>query len=51
MAAPPQRHDREEAAFRSHRMLRHEPEAVFEAFARPELLARWWGPGRCHEHV
>jgi len=22
----------------------HPPERVFEAFAKPELLARWWGP-------
>ena len=32
------------ATFRSHRVLPHQPEAVFEAFARRELLARWWGP-------
>ncbi len=25
-------------------MLPYSPERVFEAFARPELLARWWGP-------
>jgi uncharacterized protein YndB with AHSA1/START domain len=31
-------------SFRSHRVLPHPPEAVFQAFARPELLARWWGP-------
>jgi uncharacterized protein YndB with AHSA1/START domain len=30
--------------FRTHRVLRHPPQQVFEAFARPERLARWWGP-------
>jgi uncharacterized protein YndB with AHSA1/START domain len=25
-------------------VLPYRPETVFEAFARPELLARWWGP-------
>ena len=30
--------------FRSHRVLRHPPERVFEAFADSERLARWWGP-------
>ena len=25
-------------------MIPHPPERVFEAFARPETLARWWGP-------
>jgi uncharacterized protein YndB with AHSA1/START domain len=30
--------------FRSHRVLAYPPHAVFEAFARPELLAQWWGP-------
>ena len=30
--------------FRSHRVVPYQPEAVFEAFARPELLAQWWGP-------
>ena len=32
------------ATFLSHRVLPYQPQAVFEAFARPELLARWWGP-------
>ena len=34
----------EGAGFRSHRVLPYPPQQVFEAFARPELLARWWGP-------
>ena len=36
--------DPDGATFRSHRVLPYQPQAVFEAFARPELLARWWGP-------
>jgi hypothetical protein len=32
------------ATFRSHRVLPYQPPSVFEAFARPELLASWWGP-------
>ena len=32
------------ATFRSHRVLPYQPQSVFEAFARPELLAHWWGP-------
>lgn len=35
---------RDDATFRSHRVMPVPPERVFEAFARPELLARWWGP-------
>ena len=30
--------------FRTDRVLPHPPQAVFDAFARPELLAVWWGP-------
>src|SRR3954463_12614241 len=33
-----------DATFRSHRTIPFTPEQVFAAFARPELLARWWGP-------
>lgn len=32
------------ATFRSHRVLPYQPESVFAAFSRPELLAHWWGP-------
>jgi uncharacterized protein YndB with AHSA1/START domain len=30
--------------FQTHRVLPFTPERIFAAFARPELLARWWGP-------
>jgi uncharacterized protein YndB with AHSA1/START domain len=30
--------------FRTQRVLAHTPPRVFDAFARPEVLARWWGP-------
>jgi uncharacterized protein YndB with AHSA1/START domain len=33
-----------DATFRTSRVLPHPREKVFEAFARSELLARWWGP-------
>jgi len=33
-----------DAAFRPPRVLPHRLDRVFEAFARPDLLARWWGP-------
>src|SRR5262245_5252907 len=32
------------AIFRHHRVLSYPPQRVFEAFARPEVLALWWGP-------
>ena len=35
---------RDGATFRTRRLLPYPPAKVFEAFARPELLARWWGP-------
>jgi uncharacterized protein YndB with AHSA1/START domain len=38
------RSDRDRATFRAHRVLPYPPQAVFEAFERPEVLARWWGP-------
>jgi uncharacterized protein YndB with AHSA1/START domain len=38
--SPPQ----DEATFCSHRVIPYPPPQVFDAFARPELLARWWGP-------
>lgn len=38
------RRSQEDATFRSDRVLPHSPERVYAAFARPELLARWWGP-------
>jgi uncharacterized protein YndB with AHSA1/START domain len=30
--------------FRTQRVLPHPPRQVFDAFANPEVLARWWGP-------
>jgi uncharacterized glyoxalase superfamily protein PhnB len=37
---------------RTHRVLPHPPEsAFFKAFARPELLARWWGPKAARGNV
>ncbi|MGE0704755.1 MAG: SRPBCC domain-containing protein [Vicinamibacterales bacterium] len=33
-----------DGVFRSHRVLPYSPQNIFEAFARPELLAQWWGP-------
>jgi hypothetical protein len=36
--------NRHGATFRTERVLPYPPQQVFEAFARPELLARWWGP-------
>jgi uncharacterized protein YndB with AHSA1/START domain len=32
------------ATFLSKRVLPYPPETVFQAFAQPETLARWWGP-------
>ena len=32
------------AAFRSRRVLPYPPQRVFDAFARPEFLSRFWGP-------
>ena len=33
-----------DATFRTQRVLPHRPQSIFDAFARPEILARWWGP-------
>ena len=33
-----------DAIYRHKRVLPHPPERVFDAFAQPEMLARWWGP-------
>ena len=30
--------------FRTQRVLRQPPQEIFDAFASPEVLARWWGP-------
>ena len=34
----------DEAIFHTSRVVPATPEAVYRAFERPELLARWWGP-------
>ena len=44
MATPQKPEEHSGATFRTHRVLPYAPQLVFEAFARPELLARWWGP-------
>jgi uncharacterized protein YndB with AHSA1/START domain len=44
MDRPQRSGNQNDATFRSHRILPFAPQQVFEAFARPELLARWWGP-------
>ena len=36
--------DSDTGVFLSRRVVPIPPEAIFQAFARPELLARWWGP-------
>ena len=36
------RHD--DAVFRTRRIVSARPQKIFAAFARPELLTRWWGP-------
>jgi uncharacterized protein YndB with AHSA1/START domain len=32
------------ATFCAQRVLAYPPQTIYQAFARPELLARWWGP-------
>ena len=44
MATVQESEESKRATFRTYRVLPSQPPAVFEAFARPELLARWWGP-------
>jgi uncharacterized protein YndB with AHSA1/START domain len=44
MEAPQGSGNQKGAAFHHHRALPFPPERVFDAFAQPELLARWWGP-------
>jgi uncharacterized protein YndB with AHSA1/START domain len=44
MSASPHPAPSNDATFRSQRVLPYPPTAIFEAFARPELLAKWWGP-------
>lgn len=44
MDSPGRPGDQAGATFRTDRILPFPPQQVFDAFARPELLARWWGP-------
>lgn len=44
MAASKKSEDVKGVIFRTHRVLAYAPRLVFEAFARPDLLAHWWGP-------
>ena len=44
MTAAPKSGAPDGATFGGHRVLPYQPRVVFEAFARPELLAQWWGP-------
>jgi uncharacterized protein YndB with AHSA1/START domain len=44
MAASQMSGDANGAVFRSHRVVPYQPQPVFAAFQRPELLAQWWGP-------
>jgi uncharacterized protein YndB with AHSA1/START domain len=44
MDTPKSSGSKNDATFRSYRVLPHPPQRVFEAFARPELLACWGGP-------
>jgi uncharacterized protein YndB with AHSA1/START domain len=44
MSASPNPAPPNDATFRSQRVLPYPPAAIFAAFARPELLAKWWGP-------
>lgn len=36
--------DPDTGVFESRRVVAHPPATIFQAFARPERLARWWGP-------
>jgi uncharacterized protein YndB with AHSA1/START domain len=36
--------DKQINTFHHHRVVSYPPERIFEAFARPEVLAAWWGP-------
>ena len=36
--------DSDTGVFLSRRVVPYSPEAIFQAFAQPELLAQWWGP-------
>jgi uncharacterized protein YndB with AHSA1/START domain len=44
MAAEQESGKPNDVTFRHHRVLPYPPQSVFDAFARPDVLARWWGP-------
>jgi uncharacterized protein YndB with AHSA1/START domain len=44
METPKPLDDQHGYVFRTRRVLPFTPQQIFEAFARPELLSRWWGP-------
>lgn len=44
MASTPEPGKQESTTFRTQRFIPHPPESIFQAFTRPDLLARWWGP-------
>jgi uncharacterized protein YndB with AHSA1/START domain len=44
MDSSPGSENRNDAVFHTQRRVPHAPQQVFEAFSRPEVLARWWGP-------
>lgn len=44
MASTPEPGARRDATFRTSRILPYPAESVFQAFAWPEVLSRWWGP-------
>jgi uncharacterized protein YndB with AHSA1/START domain len=44
MGTPTAAGEAKDRTFRTQRVLAHPPQRVFDAFARAEILARWWGP-------
>ncbi|HEX3084715.1 MAG TPA: SRPBCC family protein [Pyrinomonadaceae bacterium] len=44
MDSSPASENQNDAVFHTQRVIPYAPQQVFEAFARPEVLAQWWGP-------